>query len=66
MGLPAMWVMMAVTVGGSTTGVVGMLVSVPWHRCFIPCCGRRSIGICASVGFPLEVEAPGAIIGTGF
>ena len=28
-GLPAMWVMMAVTVGGSTTGVVGMLVSVP-------------------------------------
>ncbi len=28
-GLPAMWVMMAVTVGGSTMGVVGMLVSVP-------------------------------------
>lgn len=28
-GLPAMWVMMAVAVGGSTTGVVGMLVSVP-------------------------------------
>ena len=28
-GLPAMWVMMAVAVGGSLLGVVGMLVSVP-------------------------------------
>lgn len=28
-GLPAMWVMVAVTVGGSTLGIVGMLLMVP-------------------------------------
>ena len=28
-GLPAMWVMVAVTLGGSTMGVVGMLVNIP-------------------------------------
>ena len=28
-GLPAMWVLVAVTLGGSTMGVVGMLVNIP-------------------------------------
>ncbi|MFR1808004.1 MAG: AI-2E family transporter [Pygmaiobacter massiliensis] len=28
-GLPAMWVMVAVTVGGSTLGIIGMLLMVP-------------------------------------
>lgn len=28
-GLPAMWVMVAVTVGGSTMGILGMLIMVP-------------------------------------
>ena len=28
-GLPAMWVMVAVTLGGSTMGLVGMLVFIP-------------------------------------
>ena len=28
-GLPAMWVMVAVTVGGSTMGILGMLLMVP-------------------------------------
>jgi predicted PurR-regulated permease PerM len=28
-GLPAMWVLFAVTVGGSTFGIVGMLLAVP-------------------------------------
>ena len=28
-GLPAMWVMVAVTLGGSTMGVLGMLIMVP-------------------------------------
>jgi predicted PurR-regulated permease PerM len=29
LGLPAMWVMVAVTLGGSTMGIVGMLIFVP-------------------------------------
>lgn len=28
-GLPSIWVMLAVTIGGSTLGIVGMLISVP-------------------------------------
>ena len=29
MGLPSVWVLMAVTIGGSLMGVVGMLIFIP-------------------------------------
>jgi len=29
LGLPAFWVLLAITVGGSVMGVVGMLIGVP-------------------------------------
>ena len=39
-GLPGIWVMMAVTVGGSLMGILGMLVLCPFPRCSTPCSGR--------------------------
>ena len=28
-GLPSIWVLMAVTLGGSTMGVIGMIINIP-------------------------------------
>ena len=44
-GLPSIWVLAAVTVGGSLMGILGMLVFIPCAVYCTPCCGSlRSIG----------------------
>jgi predicted PurR-regulated permease PerM len=34
MGLPALWVLVAITIGGNAFGIVGMLVSIPIFSVF--------------------------------
>ena len=38
-GLPGMWVLAAVTVGGGLLGIGGMLLGVPLAATFYSCCG---------------------------
>ena len=33
MGLPGLWVLFAVTIGGGMMGIMGMLISVPLFAC---------------------------------
>ena len=39
-GLPSIWVLAAVTVGGSLMGVLGMLIYSACSQRFMYCCGR--------------------------
>ena len=39
-GLPSIWVLVAVTVGGSLMGIVGMLIFIPLMSVLYTCCGR--------------------------
>ena len=43
MGLPSIWVLLAVTVGGGLFGILGMLVSVPLCS-VVYCLLRETIG----------------------
>ena len=51
-GLPGIWVLVAVTIGGNAMGVVGMLISVP--LCSVMYVGARN----AVNGLPLAGEKP--------
>ena len=52
-GLPGIWVLAAVTIGGGVGGLVGVLLSVP--RCSTPC----SAGMCTSVWPARNKRTPG-------
>ena len=38
-GLPSIWVLAAVSIGGSLMGIVGMLIFIPSCLWFMPCSG---------------------------
>ena len=41
-GLPGMWVLLAITVGGGLWGIWGCCWACPWPPSFTSCCGRTS------------------------
>lgn len=45
--LPSIWVLVAVTIGGSVMGVAGMLLFIPLCRCCTPCSGKRWANGCS-------------------
>lgn len=56
-GLPSIWVLMAVTVGGSTLGVMGMLVMIPLFSVIYSLLRTSANARLASRGIPREVYA---------
>ena len=56
-GLPGLWVLLAVTIGGSVWGVLGMLVSVPVCS-VLYCLLREIVGTRLAQRGPTEVAAP--------